>query len=130
MDYPVNITVSLAGNDRTVGKMYIDLMSDKWTEKLLLQPHMQPLSGGQSYSSSHTIGFPINNVTSVSVMWFKKKFAFGSNTLQVRQVVLEPQYVSSVYDRRMLTKMFCGHVVPTAGKSEYPISLSVNCRPW
>ena len=128
--FSFNITVTLGGNERSVGKMYMDVVTAKWTEKVLLQPHMQPLVGGQSYSSQQSFSFPIEEVTSVSITWFKKKLAFGGNSLQFQNVIIEPQYLTSAYEKRLKTKVFCGYTTPTVAKSEYPVSLGVNCRGW
>lgn len=91
---------------------------------------MQSLNEGQSYSSMINMIFPLENLREVSLMWFKKKLSFGSNTLMFRHISIEPLYAASLHDQRMMTKIFCGNQIPIQGKSEYPVVFNINCRPW
>ena len=111
--------------------MRIDLEAgSSYQRGLYLQPHMQRLSGGESYSTQLNMAFPVDQLQSVKLMWFKKKLAFGSNTLLFREVSVEPLYAPSLYEKRLKTKVFCGAIVPTPAKSEYGAVLDINCRAW
>ena len=129
--YPVNVTVTLAAGHSTTGKMKIDLEAGpSYQRGVYLQPHMQALNEGQSYSAQIDMLFPLEQLREVSLMWFKKKLSFGSNLLLFRQVTLEPLYYATPYEKRLKTVVLCGSIVPTPGKSEYPIHFDINCRSW
>lgn len=130
-DFPVNVTVTLAGGHSSTGKMRVDLLAgSSYMKGLYLQPHMQALNEGSSYSTMINMIFPVDQLQEVSLLWFKKKLSFGSNTLMFRHVTLEPLYAANLHEQRMGTKVLCGNMTPMPGKSEYPIKFNINCRPW
>lgn len=110
--------------------MKLDVSSLTSRQRIELPTHMMPLTGGKSYSAHANLMFPAHEVTEVSVMWFKKKLAFGSNKLLFRDITIEPLDAPNMFERRMNTRVLCGSTTPIAQKSEYPLVFNINCRPW
>ena len=134
--YQYNATVVIAndGNRNMAGKLWLYLEgrsnNEPFSYEIKLTPHSTPLNTGESFSYYVTAPYPIEAVESVALWWRQKSWQasnlFGINQLHVRQVILEPAYVTGTA-RSSLTRGFCSNQDPMILESDVKYKFFVNC---
>lgn len=115
-----------------MGWLYVEFVTESEDkQRIQLTDDEVPvyLDHGDSYSYRRKIDFSVDEITSVNFEWYKNNFATGNKQLHVDHIILEPEDESGD-ERRILTKYFCGEIVPTLAKTGIPVTLDQNCRPF
>ena len=136
-EYQYNVTVVIASdNNRDMaGKLWLYLEGknankEPFDYEIKLTPHTTPLRTGNTYSFYVAAPYPIEMVESVSLWWRQKSWEvtnlFGINRLHVKEIILEPGYVTGS-TRAALTHKYCSTTDPVVLESDIKYKFFVPC---
>lgn len=138
-EYQYNISVVLPAGDyrNQEGKLWI-IMEGKnngepFQHEIKLTPHSTPLRPGNTYSYYVPAPYPVEKIESALVYWKNKSWNWKNlggllgNSLHVRQIILEPAYVTGTI-RTSATKRLCSTQDPVVMESETKYKFFVQCN--
>lgn len=129
LGYPLNVTVVLAddGHDEQVGKFDMELHTLLFKQKVKL--HHVLMRAGNSYSFVVYSKYEIEDIRYVELEWKKRSWTnfFGSWTIHVLHVILDPVYLQDYGARMANTRRLCARKVPVNMWHKEDVDFSYPC---